>query len=74
MAYRRRDTQADSSATSEKSHESTGTNNSDGGLGLRMKDLENQVAHRRPHHHRRISDVVPEGTDKEITLKERLRQ
>jgi hypothetical protein len=74
MAFRRRETQAESSAASEKSHESTGTNNSGGELGLRMKDLENQVAHRRPHHHRRISDIAPEGTDKEITLKERLRQ
>ncbi|KAH0289496.1 hypothetical protein M436DRAFT_48690 [Aureobasidium namibiae CBS 147.97] len=72
MAFRRRENQAGSPA-SELSHGSTATNSSGEGLEPRLKDLEKQIAHKRPHHHRRISDVAPEGTDKEITLKERLR-
>lgn len=74
MAFRRRENQAGSNAPSELSHESKETNSSGEGLEPRLKDLEKQIAHRRPHHHRRISDAAPEGTDKEITLKERLRQ
>lgn len=76
MAFRRRENQPGSNAASELSHGSTATNSSGEGPGLepRLKDLEKQIAHKRPHHHRRISDVAPEGTDKEITLKERLRQ
>ena len=74
MAFRRRENQAGSNAASELSHGSTATNGSTEDLELRMKDLEKQIAHRGPHSHRRISDVDPEGTDKEITLKERLKQ
>ncbi|KAI5276737.1 hypothetical protein E4T47_00302 [Aureobasidium subglaciale] len=73
MAFRRRENQAGSNAGSELSHGSTATNGSSGDLELRMKDLEKQFAHRRPQHHRRISDAAPEGTDREITLSERLR-
>ncbi|CAD0109693.1 unnamed protein product, partial [Aureobasidium uvarum] len=73
MEFRRRENQAGSNAASELSHGSTATNGSSGDLEGRMKDLEKQIAHRKPHHHRRISDVELEGTDKEITLKQRLR-
>lgn len=74
MAFRRRETQAGSNAASESSHATTATNGSNVDLEDRMKDLEKQIAHKRPHGHRRISDAAPEGTDKEITLKERLQQ
>lgn len=74
MASRRRENQGGSNAASDLSHATTATNGSNGDLEGRMKDLEKQVAHRKPHNHRRISDVPPEGTDKQITLKERLHQ
>ncbi|KAG9555217.1 malic acid transporter, partial [Aureobasidium melanogenum] len=72
MASRRRENQGGSNAASDLSHATTATNGSNGDLEGRMKDLEKQIAHRKPHNHRRISDVPPEGTDKQITLKERL--
>ncbi|TIA77643.1 hypothetical protein D6C76_04588 [Aureobasidium pullulans] len=72
MAFRRRDNQAGDNE-GHHSDGSTATNNSTGDLETRMKDLEKAVVHRRPQARRRISDVAPEGTDREITLKERLR-
>lgn len=73
MAFRRRENQAGDNE-GHHSDGSTATNNSTGDLETRMKDLEKAVVHRRPQARRRISDVAPEGTDREITLKERLRQ
>lgn len=74
MDLRRRENQAGSNAASELSHASTARDGSHGDLEGRMKDLEKQVAHKKPKNSRRISDAEPEGTDKEITLKERLKQ
>ncbi|KAK6008357.1 hypothetical protein QM012_000260 [Aureobasidium pullulans] len=71
MEIRRRENQADSNAISDSSQESTAYGGSQVDLEGRLKELERQLSNQRPH--RRISDSEPEGKDKEITLKARLK-